>query len=272
MILLVPSNPLNHKWADEQFISETVFASEMGFDVVLIDFEAVLQREAKKVVLRKGVEGQAVYRGWMLSPDDYAWLAEVLAKNGIWLKTSAKAYEKAHAWPGWYETFKHLTPFSVEVTGSLQDAFDNLSGAVIVKDHVKSMKNWDNAFFISDIRNLTKAQSVINKYTEIRGGEFVGNIVLREFEDWVGEEYRTWWVNKKHVLTTPHPDSGYAYDIPDIPLTDVAKAVIELSEWFVTVDLAKHSDGRWRVVEVGDGQVSGLPSTTSPEELLKHLM
>jgi hypothetical protein len=32
----------------------------------------------------------------------------------------------------------------------------------------------------------------------------------------------------------------------------------------VTVDLALRADGVWRVIEVGDGQVSDRPTTISP--------
>jgi hypothetical protein len=38
---------------------------------------------------------------------------------------------------------------------------------------------------------------------------------------------------------------------------------------FVTVDLALCADnGGWRVVEVGDGQVSDRPTTISPDDLV----
>jgi hypothetical protein len=36
----------------------------------------------------------------------------------------------------------------------------------------------------------------------------------------------------------------------------------------VTVDLALRADGVWRVIELGDGQVSDRPATTRPEELV----
>jgi hypothetical protein len=34
---------------------------------------------------------------------------------------------------------------------------------------------------------------------------------------------------------------------------------------FVTVDLALRADGVWRVIEVGDGQVSDRPMSTTAE-------
>jgi hypothetical protein len=34
------------------------------------------------------------------------------------------------------------------------------------------------------------------------------------------------------------------------------------------VDLARRSDGQWRVVEFGDGQVSGRPTAIAPDRLV----
>ncbi|WP_342673459.1 ATP-grasp domain-containing protein [Streptomyces sp. ICBB 8177] len=40
---------------------------------------------------------------------------------------------------------------------------------------------------------------------------------------------------------------------------------------FVTTDLALRSDAVWRLVEVGDGQVSDLPAATDQLRLLEPL-
>ncbi|MCQ4082027.1 ATP-grasp domain-containing protein [Streptomyces sp. RB6PN25] len=37
-------------------------------------------------------------------------------------------------------------------------------------------------------------------------------------------------------------------------------------------DAGPRTDGTWRVVEVGDGQVSDLPAGTGPATLLGHLL
>jgi ATP-grasp domain, R2K clade family 3 len=40
---------------------------------------------------------------------------------------------------------------------------------------------------------------------------------------------------------------------------------------FVTVDLALRADGVWRVVELGDGQVSDRPAAITPSALIDAL-
>lgn len=45
---------------------------------------------------------------------------------------------------------------------------------------------------------------------------------------------------------------------PDL-FSDVAKAV---RSRFFTMDVAQRRDGTWIIIELGDGQVAGLPETT----------
>ena len=48
-----------------------------------------------------------------------------------------------------------------------------------------------------------------------------------------------------------------------------AIAALELP--FVTVDLTRRTDGIWRIVELGDGQVSDRPVSTPPVDLIATL-
>lgn len=73
------------------------------------------------------------------------------------------------------------------------------------------------------------------------------------------------------LLIGPHPDTPDQYPPDSLDLTGLAPLVAALGLPFVTVDLAMRSDGVWRVVELGDGQVSDRPATTAPEELMTAL-
>ncbi|PRY59992.1 ATP-grasp domain-containing protein [Glycomyces artemisiae] len=57
--------------------------------------------------------------------------------------------------------------------------------------------------------------------------------------------------------------------IPDLAGLD--RAVAALGCRFVTTDLARRSDGVWRVIEVGDGQVSDFPAGADIGPLVKAL-
>jgi len=51
----------------------------------------------------------------------------------------------------------------------------------------------------------------------------------------------------------------------------LAPAVTALALPFVTVDLARRADGTWRIIELGDGQVSDRPDSTPPADLINIL-
>jgi hypothetical protein len=57
----------------------------------------------------------------------------------------------------------------------------------------------------------------------------------------------------------PHPDTSDAVPDTGVGLAAVAPVVAGLGLPFVTVDLALREDGVWRVIELGDGQVSDRP-------------
>ncbi|MFE4977760.1 ATP-grasp domain-containing protein, partial [Kitasatospora sp. NPDC056651] len=84
-------------------------------------------------------------------------------------------------------------------------------------------------------------------------------------------EARVWWLDGRPVLVGPHPDAPRQAVEPD--LADVQTLVRRLGCRFVTTDLASRADGSgWRVVEVGDGQVSDLPRGIDASGLLASLL
>ncbi|MFE3505910.1 ATP-grasp domain-containing protein [Kitasatospora sp. NPDC059160] len=84
-------------------------------------------------------------------------------------------------------------------------------------------------------------------------------------------EVRVWWLDGRPILVGPHPDTPHQRVEPD--LTHVPALVRRLGCRFVTTDLASRADGSgWRVVEVGDGQVSDLPRGVDASGLLASLI
>ncbi|MFI6446244.1 ATP-grasp domain-containing protein [Kitasatospora sp. NPDC050543] len=182
-------------------------------------------------------------------------------------------------------------------------------GPAIVKDYVKSRKHeWAEACFVPDLADLPALERVVARFVELQGEFLSGGVVLRRYEDFAradlgplggesgsvqpdsgaqrdstaqggnagaGEgqagEARVWWLDGEPVLSGPHPDTPGHCPEPD--LTAVRPLVRALGCRFVTTDLALRTDGSgWRVVEVGDGQVSDLPHGIDAAPLLTSLI
>lgn len=292
-LILVPSDPLAPRAPDHHFLREADAARRAGLDVAVVDHDAILAGDVRAAVRRVPPSdgGRAAwYRGWMIAGDAYTRFATELAARGIGLGTTAAAYRSAHELPGWYAVFADLTPASVWmpwVAGRTPTGADvgalvaTLGGGPgVVKDYVKSRKHeWDEACFVPDLSDVAAAAGVVARMVELQGDDLAGGIVVRAFEQFVADddgralEARVWWVAGAPVLVTPHPDApaGTTVEVPAEALDAVGACVRALGAPFVTTDLALRSDGVWRVIEVGDGQVSDLPAGQGPGVLVGAL-
>ncbi|WP_336317768.1 ATP-grasp domain-containing protein [Streptomyces lavendofoliae] len=277
------ADPLRPRHTDRHFADEARAARGPGRTVALIDHDALAAGDATAAVARvpEG-SGAAWYRGWMLTAGQYGALREALAARGVTLLTTPEHYRRAHELPGWYGVFAPVTPRSVWLPAAplapparppLVRAVAPLGGGPgIVKDYVKSRKHeWDEACFVPDLTDARRLTSVVARFVELRDDALVGGVVVRAFEHFragLGEA-RLWWVDGDPVLRTAHPDSPGLRPEPD---TDAVRPLVAaLGCRFVTTDLALREDGEWRVVEVGDGQVSDLPRGVSAEPLFHRL-
>ncbi|BCJ48970.1 hypothetical protein Asp14428_04450 [Actinoplanes sp. NBRC 14428] len=298
MMLLLPADPLRPRRPDEHFAPEAAAARDAGVPVAVIDHDAFAQGRATPAAVAlvpageesnaggsgnadasgdAGASGDAVYRGWMLRSEHYADLATALAARHVTLRTSADAYRRAHELPGWYDTLRPLTPETAWTEGDAREDFERAltrlgDGPAVLRDYTKSMKHyWHEAAYIPDVADRDRAWRVASRFRELRGDEYAGGFVLRRFEPFTGAEARTWWAGGECRLVTAHPDTPDELPPDDLDLSAVAGRIAALGLPFVTADLVRRDDGDWRVVEVGDGQVSDRPASTPAEELIAAL-
>ncbi|GAA2120555.1 ATP-grasp domain-containing protein [Kitasatospora saccharophila] len=295
--VILPSDPLLPRRVDPHFAWEAGALRAVGGGHVLLDHDALLAGDAEAAARRVPAgPGPLWYRGWMIPTARYAELAEVLAARGRPLLTGPDAYATAHELPGWYRTFESLTPASSWLPGTAWDrsalaaAAAELGGRgpAVVKDYVKSRKHeWAEACYVPDLADLDALDRVASRFAELQGEFLSGGLVVRRFEPFVraadgrAEEARVWWLDGEPVLVGPHPDSPAHRVEPE--LSAVRPLVRRLGCRFVTTDLARRAGagtadgagagaGQWRVVEVGDGQVSELPSGADVETLFRALL
>ncbi|MFJ8209055.1 ATP-grasp domain-containing protein [Streptomyces sp. NPDC096033] len=288
MPVLYCRDAFNPRRVDEHFALEAREVRARGGAVALIDHDALLRGDAREAVAQVPAGlGRAWYRGWMIPSDRYAALAEALNRRGTELVVTPEQYRKAHELPGWYATFAEVTPASVwrpTEPGGMVTAEDLAalaaalpSGAGIVKDYVKSRKHeWEQACFIPDLADAVGLTRIVRRFVELQEEFLAGGIVLRAFEAFsrlesVAPEVRVWWLDGEPRWLTLHPDSPLGRGlVPD--LDHIRPAVRRLGCRFVTTDVALRTDGVWRVVEVGDGQVSDLHGSSSRAELAALLV
>lgn len=278
VILLVPANPLRPHRPDEHFTAEAEAARAAGFDVAVVDHDALTGGDPLRAIPAVPAGSVAVYRGWMLRSEQYVAFAETLAARGVTLRTSGEQYRRAHKLPGWYDTLAPVTPTSTWTTSTDRTAFDQAraelgTGPAVLRDYTKSMKHhWHEAAFIPDLTDSTSAWQVARRFLDLRENDFTGGFVLRRFEHFTTAEVRTWWINGTCTLIAAHPDTPNDLPPADVDLTEIAPLVAALDLPFITVDLALRADGVWRVVELGDGQVSDRPTSVDPDDFVTGLL
>ncbi|QMV20629.1 hypothetical protein GQS52_01075 [Streptomyces sp. SCUT-3] len=279
------SDPLDPRRVDPHFAREAQAVRASGGRVCLVDHDALLAGDAAGAVARVPRDaGPVRYRGWMVPSAGYAALAGALAARGAALLTSPDAYRRAHELPGWYAVFEAVTPRSVWLPAEpgrapapqeLAAAVAPLGGGpAVVKDYVKSRKHeWREACWVPELSDTRALSRVVERFVELQEDHLAGGIVVRAFEPFTdGGEARVWWADGEPVLVTAHPDTPGARPDPGPALDALRPLVAALGCPFVTTDTALRADGVWRVVEVGDGQVSGLPGSADPVGLIKPLM
>jgi hypothetical protein len=289
MTILFPCDPLSPRQVESDFAPEFEAAQKAGFETALLDFDALTREGNLRRALRfvSSDSASLIYRGWMLKAVDYESLYSTLREQDQELINSPLHYKTCHEIPEWLSLFEGLTPQTrwLESEAMNDDAICVLlrefqSGPLIVKDFVKSRKHdWHEACFIPDAAQETAALRVIQRFIELQGETLNGSLVLRRFVplEIIGEHPRSkmplgreWriFVAGAEVFSIPYWGQ-VENEAPDLAPFQSAMAQIPSNFW--TMDLARTQKGDWVVLELGDGQVSGLPDGTNAQQFYKWL-
>jgi hypothetical protein len=282
------ADPFDPTMPDPAYQAELSATSEIGISSDLIQYEALVDElDADRAVRRVRAADEpmlGVYRGWMLRPERYDALYSALAQRGLHLLNDSAAYARAHYLPNWYPLLAERTPRSVwlRTEGDVPAAelaellHDFNGGPVIVKDFVKSQKHrWAEACFIPNSSDLDAVQRVVSRFVELQGPDLNEGLVFRQFEEFqpltdhsrsgmpLTYEYRIFFLDRDPILTSAYWEEGECTG-PEPTLDLFQSVAAHVQSRFFTMDVALRRDGTWRIVELGDGQVAGLPDRADP--------
>jgi hypothetical protein len=296
MLVVFCSDPFDRRSPDSAYAREAEGADELGIEYALISFETLVdEHDAAGAVARVPKQDGlrlGMYRGWMLRPEQYRELFEALAQRGVHLLNDPAAYTFCHYLPEWYASLAGQTPESVWLRVDADVPLDHLmellrpfdARSVVLKDYVKSRKHeWDEACFIPSASDRTAVERVVRRFLELQGSDLNEGLVFRAYEELeplathpvsgmpLTVEYRSFVLDGEPIFSTQYWDKA-THQGAAPPLDLVRDLAASVRSRFFTADLAKRVSGEWRLIELGDGQVAGLPDWADPRAFYQALL
>lgn len=285
--VLFCADPLSPRKIDPAFALDAEAARDAGLTCITLDHDHLDNRINPAAALRSmRVEepGVAVYRGWMMRAEAYEALFQAQGERQVRLITSPSAYITCHHAIGSYPKLKKWMAVTSWISRDrIHDAqavqaalaIHGCSG-VIVKDWVKSQANgyWNEACYIPEASDSEQASRVVARFVELQGDSLVGGLVFKRYLPLVptgapAYEYRAFIVNGKIVGCWPR------FEMSAQPLRPPRQLLAEIAECvpspFASADFAIDVHGQWWLLEVGDGQVSDLPSADAAAPVMRQL-
>ena len=293
--ILFPENPLYPTKIDDNFIAEANVAKINGFEILIFNLEELIsknsQKQSTRLINSSDKIQKVIYRGWMLKISEYNTLYNELLSKNYQLINSPKEYKNCHYLPESLKFIRERTPKTIFEKFENNCSIDTLiekstifgANPVIIKDYVKSEKHyWKSACFVPDASNITFLDLSIKNLIKLRGEDLNEGIVIREFiqlNDLIlhpkskmplTEEYRLFFTNKKLLgIYNYWGEIEYNTEFPET--YDFEEIAEKVESNFFTMDIARQKTGEIIVIELGDGQVAGIPENTDVSLFYKKL-
>lgn len=259
MNILFPANYFKKSEPDETFEDQWLEFKNYDFSVHTMLMEEL--PDEPKITPPLSNSESILYRGYMLSPEEYRIFYDYVSSFGNKLITSPENYSRCHHLPNWYPLIRDYTPETL-IFDKIEEAEKAITqldwNGFFIKDYVKSLKTSVG----SKIFDPSLFSQVINEMEKFRGN-IEGGICIRKIEDLVPEtELRIFVYNGK-----PYSNQK------EIPIPDFIDKIIDsISVPFFSIDIIQNSLSEFRVVEIGDGQVSDIVGWTAKEfvEIFNH--
>lgn len=276
-LVLFPSSYFSIKKVDEDLQGEYDAVKETGlFDVVLFGYDKWINEGSLSLNEKPHAMRKAIMRGWMMKPELYEKLYNMLILNNIELVTSPTEYTQMHIFPNAYNLFGKDTasmkiyPLHEQINvEELKVHFNRF----MVKDFVKSVKGTEFPRYFDASITQEKFDEWMQVFYKYHGNLLTGGICIKEFLElkFYGNrpnEYRVFYSCNEVISVSKN--SGQQEYTPE-PSKELIEKYKNLPSCYYTVDYAELADGTWKVIEAGDGSVSGLSENQSAEQYFRAL-
>lgn len=172
--------------------------------------------------------------------------------------------------------------FSMDDAMSLLASFGDRP--LVLKDFVKSQKHaWKEACFIPAANDRAQVERVVRRFIAMQGRDLVGGLVFRDCIELeqvgvhpksglpLSREFRLFYVDGRLVQGFRYWDEGDYGTAQLDELPSFESVASSVRSRFFSMDVARSAAGQWLIIELGDGQVAGLPDAASPRDLFAAL-
>lgn len=216
----------------------------------------------------------------------YSELAADLAESGSTLINSPRQ----HSYIANFDYYEDIREYTFPTWFTLQDIPQHLrDGAFVVKGRTNSRKlQWATHMFAENFR------AAVNLCSDLANDPFIGpqGLIIRQYvpletmevgingtpitNEWRLFFYKDtllaygyYWaiIDDLNLVEKARPN----FEAEGIPLARLVAGRLKEHANFIVVDIARKATGEWAVVEVNDGQQSGLNYFVSAEELYRNL-
>ena len=261
--ILFPSSFFDGKKVDEDLQSEYEAVLNTGlWNTIFFNYDKWFNEG--KLILSEDIPERinAVHRGWMMKAEQYQRFYAALLEAGVELVTKPAEYEYFHYFPNVYRSIEVDTPRIITVSAGEQYQLSDIQKSFnrfMVKDYVKSVKGTDFPKFFTRDTTDEEFKNAMELFYKYRGELISGGLCFKEFVDLktYGDktnEYRAFYIGNQ-VASISHNSLQPSYT-PEPPL-DMINKYKDLPSTFYTLDYAELNDGSWKILEAGDGSVSG---------------
>ncbi len=275
--ILLPSEFFEINHVDSCYQNEfDALVNSNQFEIYFYDYDTFVSEGILKLNKRPNEMTSTLLRGWMLNDKNYEIFYNKLLDRNIKLITTPQEYCNMHLFPNVYEYIKEDTPKTLVYPEGCDVDLSQIKSCFkkfLLKDYVKSEKGTDFPTFFDNSISDDEFNRWLKIFKEYRANLFTGGFCIKEFVDLkkygnYTNEWRVFYMNKNIVSVSKNslqPD--YVNNVPN----ELIEKYKNLPSPFYTVDYAELEDGTWKILEAGDGQVSGLSPNQDAESFFRTI-